>query len=123
MSPSDSRSHFASRSAADIVGLGKAKIADLFELGYLSTAADIYTLRDKLQVEALLPKSDNSTGLLAASGWGLKSVSNLLANIEKRREIPFPKYVSVTSLPASFALNIRACVGFCMPWESDKWAR
>lgn len=79
--------HFASRGAMDIEGLGEALIDLFVEKGFLKSVADIYKLaeikEDLINIERL----------------GEKSVSNLLAAIEKSKEKPFQKVL--------FALGIR----------------
>ena len=66
--------HFVSRKALDIEGLGEKTIAQFFALGWLESPADIYRLRQR--------RSD----ILALEGWQEKSVDNLLAAIEAKRE-------------------------------------
>jgi DNA ligase (NAD+) len=66
--------HFVSRGALDIEGLGEKTIVEFTELGWLHSPADIFRLhrhRDEL---------------LAREGWKEKSVDNLLAAIEAKRE-------------------------------------
>jgi DNA ligase (NAD+) len=66
--------HFVSRGALDIEGLGEKSIAEFIELGWLHSPADIFRLhrhRDEL---------------LEREGWKEKSVDNLLAAIEAKRE-------------------------------------
>jgi DNA ligase (NAD+) len=66
--------HFVSRGALDIEGLGEKSIAEFIELGWLHSPADIFRLR-------------NHRGeLLGREGWKEKSVDNLLAAIEAKRE-------------------------------------
>ncbi|NVE93863.1 NAD-dependent DNA ligase LigA [Altererythrobacter lutimaris] len=66
--------HFVSRKALDIDGLGEKTIDQFFKLGWLESPADIYRLRDK--------RAD----ILALEGWQDKSVDNLLASVEAKRE-------------------------------------
>jgi DNA ligase (NAD+) len=66
--------HFVSRGALDIEGLGEKSIAEFIELGWLHSPADIFRLRNH--------RSD----LLGREGWKEKSVDNLLAAIEAKRE-------------------------------------
>lgn len=66
--------HFVSRGALDIEGLGDKSIAEFLELGWIAEPADIFRLavhRDEL---------------LGREGWKDKSVDNLLAAIEAKRE-------------------------------------
>ena len=79
--------HFVSRDAFDIDGLGDKQVQAFFELGWVKTPADIFDLG---QYEAKMLELD---------GWGEKSVSNLLAAIDARREIALERVI--------FALGIR----------------
>jgi DNA ligase (NAD+) len=66
--------HFVSRKALDIDGFGSKTIAQFFALGWLESPADIFRLKDR--------RAD----ILALEGWQDKSVDNLLASVENRRE-------------------------------------
>ena len=66
--------HFVSRAALDIDGLGEKTIDQFFTLGWLESPADIFRLRDRRE------------DILALEGWQEKSVDNLLASIEARRQ-------------------------------------
>jgi DNA ligase (NAD+) len=79
--------HFAARRAMDIDGLGAKQIEEFHELGWIKDPADIFRLRDHRDV------------LLTREGYGEKSVANLLASIEARREPEFSRFL--------YALGIR----------------
>ncbi|WP_100261138.1 NAD-dependent DNA ligase LigA [Qipengyuania seohaensis] len=66
--------HFVSRGALDIDGLGEKTIDQFFALGWLESPADIFRLKQRREE------------ILALEGWKEKSVENLLASIETRRE-------------------------------------
>jgi DNA ligase (NAD+) len=66
--------HFVSRKALDIEGLGEKTIAQFFALGWLESPADIFRLKAR------------RSAILALEGWQDKSVDNLLAAIEAKRE-------------------------------------
>ena len=79
--------HFVSRGALDIEGLGEKSIAEFIELVWLNSPADIFRLhrhRDEL---------------LGREGWKEKSVDNLLAAIEVKRQPDGPRFL--------FGLGIR----------------
>jgi DNA ligase (NAD+) len=95
--------HFCSRDGMDIVGLGPAKIKELFNLGCLKSFADIYKLR---QMDLSGSFNDNNVELMdethslrTQKGWGDRSVNNLLSSIDSRRNISFDRFL--------FALGIR----------------
>ncbi|MDW7682853.1 MAG: NAD-dependent DNA ligase LigA [Bacillota bacterium] len=68
--------HFASRGAMDIDGMGPAVVAQLLEEGLIADAADIYSLPEKKEQ------------LLSLERKAEKSVDNLLAAIEKSKQQP-----------------------------------
>jgi len=79
--------HFVSRGALDIEGLGEKSIAEFIELGWLNSPADIFRLRK------------HRDELLNREGWKEKSVENLLAAIEAKRQPDGPRFL--------FGLGIR----------------
>lgn len=83
--------HFVSRNAFDIEGLGEKQVAAFFDKGWVQSPADIFKL-EKKNAKAEKPIQD-------WEGWGTLSVKNLFAAINKRREIPFERFL--------FALGIR----------------
>ncbi|MDE1916171.1 MAG: NAD-dependent DNA ligase LigA [Sphingomonadales bacterium] len=66
--------HFVSRGALDIDGLGEKTIEEFFGLGWLESPADIFRLRSRRDE------------IVGRPGWQDKSVDNLLAAIEARRQ-------------------------------------
>lgn len=67
--------HFVSRGALDIEGLGEKSIAEFLELGWLDKGpADIFRLKA------------HRADLLGREGWKEKSVDNLFAAIEAKRQ-------------------------------------
>ncbi len=66
--------HFVSRGALDIEGLGEKSIAEFIGLGWLTSPADIFRLHR------------HRGELLGREGWKEKSVDNLLAAIDAKRE-------------------------------------
>jgi DNA ligase (NAD+) len=79
--------HFVSRGALDIEGLGEKSIAEFIELDWLHSPADIFRLHR------------HRNALLRREGWKEKSVDNLLAAIEAKREPDGPRFL--------FGLGIR----------------
>lgn len=72
--------HFASKHGMNIEGLSEATISVMLDKGYIKTAADLYTLKDKPELVASLKQEE---------GFGEKSVENLLDAIEKSRDTDF----------------------------------
>src|SRR3954470_3198286 len=79
--------HFVSRGALDIEGLGEKSIVQFIELRWLHSPADIFRLRR------------HRDELLGREGWKKKSVDNLLAAIEAKRQPDGPRFL--------FGLGIR----------------
>jgi len=77
--------HFTSKKCFDIDGLGPKIIDALFEHDLISTFDDIFTLK----------KGD----LLALPRFAEKSVDNLLASIEKARDVTLPRFLASLSIP------------------------
>ena len=66
--------HFVSRAALDIEGLGEKTIQEFLDLGWIAEPADIFRLKA------------HRADLLSREGWKEKSVDNLLAAIEAKRQ-------------------------------------
>ncbi|MFN0264283.1 NAD-dependent DNA ligase LigA [Tepidamorphus sp. 3E244] len=73
--------HFASRMAFDIEGLGDKQIEAFHADGLIAQPADIFRLKD------------HEGALKTREGFGEKSVANLLASIEVRRDIALDRFI------------------------------
>ncbi len=83
----ESLTHYVSRDAVNIEGLGERIIEDFYNMGYLRDIVGIYHL-DSYKEE-----------LMSLEGFGKKSINNLLDNIEKSKENSLEKLL--------FGLGIR----------------
>ncbi len=79
--------HFASRGAMDIDGLGEKVVDQFVELGWLTNYADVYDLRERRDEIAALER------------WGERSADNLIEAIDASRQRPFARVL--------YALGIR----------------
>ncbi|MEZ5690295.1 MAG: NAD-dependent DNA ligase LigA [Rickettsiales bacterium] len=79
--------HFVARGALDIEGLGEKQIQAFWSDGLIVNVADIFSLKEK------------ADEIEKREGWGKKSLDNLLAAIEKAKNVPLEKFV--------YALGIR----------------
>ncbi|HEX8504495.1 MAG TPA: NAD-dependent DNA ligase LigA [Hymenobacter sp.] len=79
--------HYVSRRALNIDGLGAETVGRFFDLGLVTTPADIYDL------PARRPE------LVTLERLGEKSIDNLIAGIEASKQVPFPRVL--------FGLGIR----------------
>ena len=77
--------HFISRKAMNIEGLGEETVNLLFEKGMIRSFADLYKLKKEV--------------IVTLEGFRDKSAENILAGLEKSKEIPFHRVL--------FALGIR----------------
>lgn len=80
--------HFVSRNAFDIEGLGAKQIEAFAEWGWVKEPGDIFEL------------SRRAEELKGKEGWGDKSVDNLMAAIEERREIDFHRFIFGLGIPS-----------------------
>ena len=78
-------SHFVSRQALNIEGLGEKQIRFLKEKGIIKNFDDIFLLKRKHE--------SNIINLYQYDGWGKKSVENLFKAIEKSSTVPFHKFL------------------------------
>ncbi len=83
--------HFVSRDAFDIEGLGNENIETLFDLGWITGPADLFTLPQRNQ--------QGLQRLQNLDGWGEKKVTKLFAALETRRVISLERLI--------YALGIR----------------
>jgi DNA ligase (NAD+) len=79
--------HFVSRHCFDIDGLGDRQIQLFIAEGLLETPADIFTL------------SEHADVLKTWEGFGEKSVTNLIAAIEKAKTISLPRFLTALGIP------------------------
>ena len=89
-------SHFASRRAMDIDGLGYRYIADLSDLGYLKSVADLYklTLDDLLVMKRRVEERDGTTPETVKAGKvATKWAENLIEAIDHSRKTTLERFL------------------------------
>ncbi len=84
-------SHFVSRNAFDIDGLGKKQVEAFLQWGLVRNPADLFTLEQR--------DRESLSRLKNREGWGEKSARNLFAAINERRTISLDRFI--------YALGIR----------------
>ena len=80
--------HFVSRHAFDIEGLGQKQIELFTGLGWISQAADIFTLIE-----------NHGDEMRKMDGFGAKSVSNLTQSIEKAKNVDLHRVIYAIGIP------------------------
>ena len=73
--------HYASRDTMNIEGFGDRIVEDFYNMGYLKNISDYYTLKNYKEE------------LMELEGFGEKSISNLLENIEKSKNNSLEKLI------------------------------
>ena len=79
--------HYASRGAMDIEGLGPKRVAQLMEAGLLSDLLSLYNLPGRQEE------------LAALEGWGEQSAENLAAAIEASKGKPLERFIVALGIP------------------------
>lgn len=79
--------HFCSKKGMDIKGLSKATLIKLMDWGWLNEFADLYKLKN------------HRTEWITKSGFGVKSVDNILNAIEKSRMAQYDKFLAAIGIP------------------------
>ena len=80
--------HFVSRKGFDIEGLGTKQLELFISRGWISNAADIFTLIAR-----------HGDEIKCLDGFGEKSVSNLNASIERARDIELHRFLFAIGIP------------------------
>ena len=89
--------HYASRDALDIEGLGEERVEQLLDAGLVEEPADLYEL--------------SAFELTALEGWGQRSATNLLAELDGTREPPLPEFLVALGIPEVGSTTARALAG------------
>ncbi|MFT9179036.1 MAG: NAD-dependent DNA ligase LigA [Zymomonas mobilis] len=102
--------HFVSRTAFEIDGLGKSHIESFFADKLIETPADIFRLFQKRQL------------LIEREGWGELSVDNLISAIDKRRKVPFDRFLFALGIRHVGAVTARDLAKSYQTWDNFKAA-
>ncbi|PIZ33378.1 MAG: DNA ligase (NAD(+)) LigA [Alphaproteobacteria bacterium CG_4_10_14_0_8_um_filter_37_21] len=97
-------SHFISRDAFDIDGLGTRNIEKFYEAHLVTSPVDLFTLQ-KRDAKSLKP-------LRIQEGWGVQSVTNLFDAIRARRTISFDRFIYALGIPQIGLLTARVLATF-----------
>ena len=91
--------HFVSRDAMNVEGISEATITRMIEEGFLSELPDLYHL------------DQYKDRIVTMEGFGEKSYENLIAAIEKTREIPLFRFLYALGIPNVGLSNARLLCG------------
>lgn len=95
---------FVSRDAFNIEGLSEATLEKFVQAGFIHEFADIFKL------------SGHMEKIVTMEGFGEKSYTNLMASIEKARDILLPKFVYSLGIPGVGLSNARL---ICRAFDQD----
>jgi DNA ligase (NAD+) len=79
--------HFSSRDAFDIEGMGEKHVAEFWNEGLIRSPVDIFQL------------ARHRRALEEREGWGERSVDKLLEAVDRRRTIPFARFIYALGIP------------------------
>lgn len=79
--------HFVGRNQFDIDGLGEKMVGMLLQKGFITSAADIFSLYQ------------HRDDLIGLEGYGEKSIDALLQAIENRKKISFQRFLAALGIP------------------------
>ena len=79
--------HYVSKKGMDIGGISKMTLQKLIDFGWVSSAVDLYKLKDHREDWINRP------------GWGITSVDKILNNIEASKTCDLSKFLSALSIP------------------------
>lgn len=79
--------HYCSKKGLDIRGLSKATLSKLIDWGFINSISDIYELKNYKKE------------WMSKEGFGEKSVSNILDEIEKHKECDFIEFITAIGIP------------------------
>ena len=95
--------HFASRLAMDIEGLGEGIVSKLLEAGLVARPSDLFSL--------------TATHLMALEGFGSVSADKLVARIAACRNVPLARFVYALGIPGVGETTARDFARHFRSWE------
>jgi len=102
-------SHYVSRDAMNIDGISEATIAKMIERGFLKELYDLYSL------------SEYKEDMINMEGFGEKSYENLIASIERSKNVELPNFIYALGIINVGLSNARLiCRHFHFDWEKIK---
>lgn len=103
--------HFVSRDAMNIDGMSEATLNKMIEKGFLAELYDIYSLHQY------------HDAIVEMEGFGEKSYNNLIASIEKSKEVMLPNFLYALGIMNVGLSNAKLiCKHFHSDWKKIKQA-
>ena len=98
--------HFCGKKGLDIKGLSKATLEKLIDWGWVSSITDIFTL------------GKYRNDWIKKSGFGVKSVDNLLNAIETQRNCDLDKFIAALGIPLVGSTVAKALANEFKTWDN-----
>ena len=99
--------HFVSKNALDIEGLGDKNIEQFYQLGWILSPVDIFTLKEK-----------HTLDLLSLDGWGQKSALNLFEAVDKRKVCPLNRFIYALGIPEIGEATAKDIATYFQSWRA-----
>lgn len=97
--------HYAGKSGLDIKGLSKATLTKLMNWGWLNSLTDLYKLNTYKQE------------WYTKSGFGIKSVDNILNAIEASKKTTLNKFIAALGIPLVGSKVAKDLAGYFSTWD------
>lgn len=98
--------HYCSKKGLDIKGLSEATLSKLIDFGWLNSLADIYKLKE------------HKTEWINKSGFGVKSVEKILAEIENKKQTTLTDFLSALGIPLINKAMAKKLSATANTWEN-----
>ncbi|MBR1648348.1 MAG: NAD-dependent DNA ligase LigA [Alphaproteobacteria bacterium] len=109
--------HFVSRDAMDIEGLGAKIIEDFYNEKIICNPVDIFTLEERNRGDDLFSLA-SGLHLERREGWGKKSVENLFAAINKRRNPSLARFIYALGIRQIGTATARLIAAHYLTWQN-----
>lgn len=98
--------HYCSKKGLDIKGLSEATLSKLIDFGWLNSLVDIYKLKE------------HKKEWINKSGFGVKSVEKILAEIENKKQTTLTDFLSALGIPLINKAMAKKLSATANTWEN-----
>lgn len=98
--------YFVGKKCLDVKGLSIATLEKLIDLGWLDNIVDIFNLKDHRDEWINLP------------GFGVKSVDNILNNIENAKNCDLATFICALGIPLIGSAQSKILSAYCGTWDT-----